>query len=160
MARRAPEPPHHAPDEGIGGVQVRVDGVGLHLLDLPPEGRTVRRADPELAKQYGIVGVDSDGRITSFVEKPENPPTTLCATATYIFAREHARLVDTYLADGNPPDQPGYFVGWLQAREPVYAYSFPGTWWDIGDHAQLREADNLMRRRVGLPERAAYSPQS
>ncbi len=116
--------------------------------------------DPELAKQYGIVDVDSDGRITSFVEKPENPPTTLCATATYIFAREHARLVDTYLADGNPPDQPGYFVGWLQAREPVYAYSFPGAWWDIGDHAQLLEADNLMRRRVGLPERAAYSPQS
>ena len=116
--------------------------------------------DPELAKQYGIVDVDSDGRITSFAEKPENPRTTLCATATYIFAREHARLVDTYLADGNPRDQPGDFVGWLQAREPVYAYSFPGAWWDIGDHAQLLEADNLMRRRVGLPERAAYSPQS
>jgi glucose-1-phosphate thymidylyltransferase len=115
--------------------------------------------DPELAKQYGIVDVDADERITSFVEKPEDPPTTLCATATYVFARPHVRLVDTYLAGGNPPDQPGNFVAWLQAREPVYAYRFPGDWWDIGDHAQLLEADNMMRRRVGLPERAEYSPQ-
>jgi glucose-1-phosphate thymidylyltransferase len=115
--------------------------------------------DPELAKQYGIVEVDADGRITSFVEKPENPATTLCATATYIFARDHVRLVDTYLAEGNPPDQPGNLVAWLQAREPVYAYRFEGDWWDIGDHAQLLEADNLMRRLAGLPERAEYSAQ-
>ena len=115
--------------------------------------------DPELAKQYGVVDVDAEGRITSFVEKPEDPPTTLCATATYIFARAHARLVDTYLAEGNPPDQPGNFVAWLQAREPVYAYRFEGDWWDIGDHTQLLEADNLMRRRGGLAERADYSPQ-
>jgi glucose-1-phosphate thymidylyltransferase len=116
--------------------------------------------DPELAKQYGIVDLDADGRIVSFVEKPEDPPTTLCATATYIFARGHARLVETYLAEGNLPDQPGNFVAWLQAREPVYAYRFEGDWWDIGDHAQLLEADNLMRRRAGLPERVEYSPQS
>jgi glucose-1-phosphate thymidylyltransferase len=116
--------------------------------------------DRELAKQYGVVDLDPDGRVVAFVEKPEDPPTTLCATATYIFARDHARLVRTYLADGNPPDQPGNFVAWLQAREPVYAYQFEGAWWDIGDHAQLLEADNLMRRRAGLPERAEYSPQS
>ena len=116
--------------------------------------------DRELAKQYGVVDVDREGRITSFVEKPADPPTTLCATATYVFARDHARRVATYLAEGNPPDQPGNFVAWLQARAPVYAYSFPGNWWDIGDHAQLLAADNLMRRRAGLPERAEYSPQS
>ena len=115
--------------------------------------------DRELAKQYGVVELDADGRITGFVEKPESPPTTLCATATYIFARTHVRLVETYLDAGNPPDQPGNFVAWLQAREPVYAYRFEGDWWDIGDHAQLLEADNRMRRRAGLPERAEYSPQ-
>jgi glucose-1-phosphate thymidylyltransferase len=115
--------------------------------------------DVELAKQYGIVDVDDEERIRSFVEKPERPATTLCATATYVFARDHVRLVDSYLAAGNPPDQPGNFVAWLQAREPVYAYRFPGDWWDIGDHAQLLEADNMMRRRVGLTERSEYSAQ-
>jgi glucose-1-phosphate thymidylyltransferase len=114
--------------------------------------------DPELAKKYGIVDVDADDRIINFVEKPENPPTTLCATATYLYRRDHAALIRTYLEEGNPPDQPGNFVAWLHEREPVYAYRLPGDWYDIGDQAQLLEADNRMRRRQGLPERDAYSP--
>lgn len=114
--------------------------------------------DRELAKKYGIVDVDDDDRVTNFVEKPADPPTTLCATATYLYRRDHAALVPTYLAEGNPPDQPGNFVAWLHKRAPVYAYRFPGEWYDIGDQAQLLEADNRMRRREGLLERAEYSP--
>jgi glucose-1-phosphate thymidylyltransferase len=113
--------------------------------------------DRDLAKQYGVIDIDESGRITSFVEKPEDPPSTLAATATYLFGRAHVALVDEYLRARNPPDQPGNFVGWLQAREPVYAYRFEGGWWDIGDRAQLLEADNLMRRRHALPERVEYS---
>jgi glucose-1-phosphate thymidylyltransferase len=114
----------------------------------------------ELARSYGVVSVDANDRITSFVEKPQDPSSTLAATATYLFSRGHLGLVGTYLRDGNPPDQPGHFVAWLQAREPVYAYRLAGDWWDIGDHRQLLEADNLMRKRHGLPERAEYSTQS
>jgi glucose-1-phosphate thymidylyltransferase len=115
--------------------------------------------DRELAKKYGIVDVDKDDRVIGFVEKPVDPPTTLCATATYFYDREHARLVELYLEEGNPPDQPGNFVAWLYPRAPVYAYRFPGEWHDIGDRDQLLEADNRMRRRQGLPERASYSPE-
>ena len=114
--------------------------------------------DPELAKQYGIVDVDENDRVTDFIEKPENPATTLCATATYFYEREHVRLIATYLAEGNPPDQPGNYVAWLHRRAPVYAYRFEGDWYDIGARNQLLEADNRMRRRNGLPERAEYSP--
>jgi glucose-1-phosphate thymidylyltransferase len=114
--------------------------------------------DRELAKKYGVVDVAADDRVTDFVEKPASPPTTLCATATYLYTREHARLVATYLEEGNPPDQPGYYVAWLHRREPVYAYRLPGEWFDIGDINQLLEADNRMRRRHGLPERTEYSP--
>lgn len=114
--------------------------------------------NPELAKRYGVVDVDADDRVVGFIEKPEDPPTTLCATATYLYRREHARLVGTYLDDGNPTDQPGNFVAWLHKREPVYAYRFSGEWYDIGDAHQLFEADNRMRSLRGLPERAEYSP--
>ncbi len=114
--------------------------------------------DPELAKKYGVVDVDKDDRIVGFVEKPEHPPTTLCATATYFYDREHVRLFSTYLDEGNPRDQPGNFIAWLHSRAPVYAYRFEGEWYDIGDREQLLEADNRMRRRRGLPERDAYSP--
>src|SRR5919201_392901 len=84
-------------------------------------------------------------------------PTTLCATATYLYAREHARLVETYLDEGNPRDQPGNFIAWLYGREPVYAYRFDGGWYDIGDIGQLLESDNRLRARRGLRRRGSYS---
>jgi glucose-1-phosphate thymidylyltransferase len=116
--------------------------------------------DRELATQYGIVAVDDNERIVEFVEKPDEPPSTLAATATYLYRREHAQLVATYLAEGNAPDQPGNLIAWLYSRAPVYAYRFGGGWWDIGDHQQLLEADNRMRERAGLPVRVTYSLQS
>ena len=125
------------------------DGSCIAVLDI---------GDIELAKKYGIVDVDENDKVIGFVEKPEHPPTTLCATATYLYDREHIRMVATYLEEGNPPDQPGHFVAWLHERAPVYAYRFPGHWYDVGDLAQLLEADNRMRRAGGLPERAKYSP--
>jgi glucose-1-phosphate thymidylyltransferase len=112
--------------------------------------------DRELAKQYGIVDVGAEDRIVGFVEKPAEPPSTLSATATYLYAQRHAALVATYLDEGNPPDQPGLFLGWLYTREPVYAYRITAGWWDVGDPAQLLEADNRLRARAGLPLRTAY----
>jgi glucose-1-phosphate thymidylyltransferase len=113
----------------------------------------------ELARRYGIVDLADDGRLLDFVEKPEDPPSTLAATATYLYHRTHVPLVRTYLDEGNPPDQPGRLVAWLHRREPVYGWTFDAGWYDIGDHEQLREADNRVRRSRGLPERESYSPE-
>jgi len=110
----------------------------------------------ELAARYGVVDLDDDDRIIGFIEKPADPPSTLVATATYLYHRRHVPLVRSYLDDGNPPDQPGRFVAWLHEREPVYAYRFFERWFDIGDKKQLLEADNELRTRLGLPVRAEY----
>ena len=119
-----------------------------------------RVPDPELVKQYGVVELDQNERLTSFVEKPQNPTSDLAATATYIYHREHIPLIEEYIREGNPPDQPGNLVAWLLQREPVYGYEFDGEWLDIGDREQLLEADNRLRRERGLPERAEYSLQT
>jgi glucose-1-phosphate thymidylyltransferase len=116
--------------------------------------------DLELVKLYSVVEVDEDERIVSFEEKPQSPPTTLVATATYLYHRAHLPLVERYLAEGNPPDQPGNLVAWLHPRVPVYGYRFPGGWYDVGNAEQLLEADNRLRERAGLPARDTYSLQS
>jgi glucose-1-phosphate thymidylyltransferase len=113
----------------------------------------------ELVRRYGVVTLDADDRVVDFVEKPDDPASTLAGTATYLFSRDHVQLVDTYLDEGNAPDQPGRFVAWLQAREPVYGWRFEGGWFDIGDAEQLLEADNRLRAARGLPVRAVYSPE-
>ncbi len=116
--------------------------------------------DLRLASHYGVVDVDEDDRVVGFVEKPAEPPSTLAATAMYLYHRDHAKLIPEYLAEGNSRDQPGNLVAWMHAREPVYAYRLDGEWFDIGDLGQLLAADNRMRRRLGLPERAEYSLSS
>lgn len=114
----------------------------------------------ELAAHYGIVALDGDGRLTDFVEKPADPPSTLAATATYLYHRDHLPLVTQYLAEGHSPDQPGHLIGWLRAREPVYAWQFEDAWYDIGNLEQLLVADNHLRVRHGLPTRDAYAPDA
>jgi glucose-1-phosphate thymidylyltransferase len=113
--------------------------------------------DRELATHYGIAETGADDRVVRFVEKPSDPPSTLASTLIYLVPPEHVRLVATYLDEGLSPDNAGSFLGWLAAREPVYGYRFEGTWYDIGDKAQLLEADNRLRRLAGLPERESYS---
>jgi glucose-1-phosphate thymidylyltransferase len=113
--------------------------------------------DLELVKKYSSVDLDEDGRILAFTEKPEDPQSTLVATASYIYHRAHVPLVKRYLDDGNVPDQPGRFIAWLCSRVPVYGYVTEGDWRDIGDSAQLLEADNALRGRAGMPLRETYA---
>ncbi len=116
--------------------------------------------DLELATHYGVVEVGEDDRVVGFEEKPSEPRTTLVATATYLYHRDHVRLVGRYLAEGNPPDQPGRLVAWLYPREPVYGYRVAGAWFDVGNPEQLLEADNRWRAKSGLPRREGYSTLS
>ena len=112
----------------------------------------------ELARHYGIVALDAEERVVDFVEKPADPPSTLAATATYLFHRSHVVLIDEYLAAGNSSDQPGRLVEWLCRRERVYGWQFAEAWHDIGDREQLLAADNRLRAARDLPVRDAYSP--
>jgi glucose-1-phosphate thymidylyltransferase len=111
----------------------------------------------ELAAKYGVVELDEASRILSFEEKPATPRSDLVATAAYLYSRDHAALINEYLASGESPDQPGKLVAWLHSRVPVYGYGFGGTWQDIGDAEQLLAADNRLRERRGLPVRERYS---
>jgi len=111
----------------------------------------------ELAARYGIVELDVNDRVVSFVEKPVQPQSTLASTAAYVFHRAHVPLIRRYLDERNVPDQPGRLVAWLVPRVPVYGYEAAGDWRDIGDAAQLLEADNRLRQLAGLPLRDVYS---
>ena len=96
--------------------------------------------DSELATAYGVVELDDGGRVVDLQEKPKEPPSTLVSTGCYAFPRETLPLFESYLEGGNNPDEPGWFVGWLQEREPTYAYTFEDAWFDIGTRESYLEA--------------------
>ncbi|EMA49287.1 sugar phosphate nucleotidyltransferase [Halococcus salifodinae] len=82
------------------------------------------------ATSFGILELDGD-RVVDFEEKPDDPPSTLASIACYAFPAD-AIAFEEYLAGDNNPDEPGWFVQWLQAKRPVYAYTFDDAWFDIG----------------------------
>lgn len=100
------------------------------------------------AHSFGIVGLDRDGRVRSFVEKPEFPEprpgsgdVTLASMGIYIFNKD--TLIDRLTRDAADPNSAhdfGYNVLPKMIRsERVYAYLFrdpagnaPGYWRDVG----------------------------
>ncbi len=101
----------------------------------------------EQARKYGVVEVDDDGKILSFVEKPEHPQSTLIGIALYYYPRASLPLIRQYVAEGNNPDQPGRLVQWLYPRVPVHTWTVPGLWYDIGSKETLDEANRIFAQR-------------
>ena len=99
----------------------------------------------ELAKQYGLVTCNPNGQITAFLEKPQNPTTTLASTGVYFFPKESLKLLDQYLKSNQNPDAPGHYIKWLVENSQVFAFSFEGTWYDIGDFESYKKADQALR---------------
>lgn len=95
----------------------------------------------ERAKLYGVVSVNEDGTIRELLEKPEHPPSTLAATALYIFKAETMELVGSYLDGGGKRDALGHFIAYLVGRRKVLAWEGPGRWFDIGSLEVYGEAD-------------------
>ncbi len=99
--------------------------------------------DLALARKYNRLATNPAGVITEFEEKPENPTSTWCGIALYHYSPETLALLQTYLAEGNNPDQPGRFIAWLYPRVDVSTYPVAGLWYDVGSHESLAEANRI-----------------
>jgi len=93
----------------------------------------------ERASSYGLVELDNDV-VVNFQEKPDNPNSTLVSIACYAFPGETLSLFGEYLAGDNNPDEPGWFIQWLQSRQDVHAFTFEDPWFDIGTPESYLEA--------------------
>ena len=102
--------------------------------------------DLEAIKKYNSITLDKDGRITFFEEKPKNPTSTLTGIALYYFPASVVEMIKTYIKEGNNPDQPGRLIQWLYPRVPVYTWTVPGRWFDIGSKETLDEADKIFNQ--------------
>lgn len=100
----------------------------------------------ELAKRYGVMGLDSESRLTSFLEKPVNPTSTLVSMGLYFFTQPKLGRIREYLKDRENADAPGFFIRWLLDREILHGFSFAGIWYDIGDLTSYNSANQLFQQ--------------
>ena len=97
--------------------------------------------DRKKANIYGVVETDGNGSITNFLEKPDDPPSSLIATGIYYFPKGKLGLMDEFIKVGNENDAPGHFIQWLRKEHEVRCYVFRGVWYDIGDIDSYRRAN-------------------
>lgn len=106
--------------------------------------------DLEQVKKYSSIDLAPDGRIVNFQEKPKDPKSTLIGIALYYYPRAVLPLIKQYIAEGNNPDQPGRLVQWLYPRTPVYTWTVPGLWFDIGSKETLEEANRIFAQPAAV----------
>lgn len=140
--------------EKVTGDTIVVAGDNLFSQELSAFGRFCREKnapvvavydvkDLELVKKYNSITLAQDGRITFFEEKPKAPTSTLSAIALYYYPSSSLPLIEQYVREGNNPDQPGRLIQWLYPRIPVYTWTVPGLWYDIGSKESLEEANRI-----------------
>lgn len=98
----------------------------------------------EEASRFGIMSIDSEGRITKFSEKPEVPESTKASMGIYIFNKD--KLFEYLRADEADAQSSNDFgkniiPAMLEHGERMYAYSFFGYWKDVGTIESLWEAN-------------------
>jgi glucose-1-phosphate thymidylyltransferase len=100
--------------------------------------------DKELAKHYGLVRTDTEGKVLEFQEKPPEPATTLASSGIYWLPRETWSLLDRYITSGHNTDQPGHYMRWLAETAGLFAFSLKGKWLDIGDLDSYQKANAIV----------------
>ena len=98
------------------------------------------------ARKGATAVLDEEGRIVEFVEKPENPKTTLLGACLYAFPPRIAVRLKEYIDRGLPQDEPGRFLEWLHRVEPVYGYMLKDYLWDIGTLESYRDAERYFKK--------------
>ena len=89
----------------------------------------------EEASRFGILATDDNYRVTSFVEKPANPPSTLANMGVYLFNRD---LLDKVLWEDRNRRGSSHDFGkdiiprLIKSKASVYAYPYTGYWMDVG----------------------------
>jgi len=102
--------------------------------------------DLEATKQFNNLTLDRDNRILDFIEKPEHPTSTLCATLIYCFKNSTLKYIKSMI-DVWKADRAGDLITYLCEKENIYGYTLQGKWFDIGSITQLEETEEWLKAK-------------
>jgi glucose-1-phosphate adenylyltransferase len=93
----------------------------------------VMNVRPEEIARFGIVTTDDAGRVTSFLEKPKEAPSTLANMGVYVFdANVLIERLQTLSQEHNDLDFGKHVLPSMVDERRIYTYPFEGYWVDVG----------------------------
>lgn len=96
--------------------------VTLHLIEV------------EDARAFGCVPIDSEGRVTAFLEKMENPVTKLVNAGCYVFSPS---VIDQIPLNTVVSVERETFPTLVTQKRPIFGYHEQSYWLDVGTPAAL-----------------------
>jgi mannose-1-phosphate guanylyltransferase len=124
----------HNLSEQIRQHEARDADVTLHLTQV------------EDARAFGCVPTDSDGRVTAFLEKMENPVTNQINAGCYVF---NPRVISTIPLDTVVSVERETFPQLVEKGAAVFGYVEKAYWLDIGTPRALLKASKDIVSRSG-----------
>lgn len=137
----------------VGSGDTLTDADLGHLIDFHFRSgaeATMSLTQVERPEQFGIVGVDENGRITRFKEKPkpEEVFSNVINAGTYVLQRKVLEMVP----QGQKWDfSKNLYMDMLAQGRGLYASTLQGYWKDIGRPSDLLEANLRMAEKTGEP---------
>ncbi len=95
---------------------------------------TLHLIEVEDARAFGCVPTDSDGRVTAFLEKMDNPITNLINAGCYVF---HPSIISRIPLGEVVSIERETFPALVESGRPVYGYHEQAYWLDVGTPAAL-----------------------
>ncbi len=93
------------------------------------------RVSLDEASRFGILAINDEYRVTSFVEKPARPPSNLANMGVYLF---NAQVLDRVLWEDHVRKSSSHDFGkdilphLVKSKARVFAFPYTGYWMDVG----------------------------
>lgn len=107
---------------------------------------TLHLTEVEDARAFGCVPTDSDGRVSAFLEKMENPVTNQINAGCYVF---NPRVISTIPLDTVVSVERETFPQLVASGAKVFGYIENAYWLDIGTPRALLKASTDIVKRSG-----------
>ena len=109
--------------------------IQYHLANQADLTMATVRVPIEEASRFGILTVDKDYHVTSFVEKPKNPPSDQVNMGVYLFSLElldHSLWQDHQRKDSSHDFGKDILPRLIKSEAKVFAFPYSGYWMDVG----------------------------
>ncbi|UCF69831.1 MAG: glucose-1-phosphate adenylyltransferase [candidate division WOR-3 bacterium] len=106
---------------------------------------------PKDVHHFGIVGIDRNGRIDNWIEKPKTATSNLASMGIYVFNRKPLMETLTIAARTGGYDFARDIIPRMLQRKRVFGFMFEGYWRDVGTiHAYWQTNLDMLQPRSGL----------
>jgi glucose-1-phosphate thymidylyltransferase len=110
-------------------------------------GATVFYKQTDNARAYGVIEIDSAGKVLSIEEKPVNPKSDLAQVGLYLFDCQVFGIIESLKPSARGEYEITDVTDAYRLAGELSAKPVTGPWWDVGSFAGIASAANYFSKK-------------